>query len=59
MPCYLDTQSERNVPFYEHLGFSVAQKFTLLGTDLNSWAMLRKHRLHSSAGGPERLRMNA
>jgi ribosomal protein S18 acetylase RimI-like enzyme len=54
MPCYLDTQSARNVPFYEHLGFNVAQKFTLLGTELNSWAMLRKHRVHSSAGGPDR-----
>jgi ribosomal protein S18 acetylase RimI-like enzyme len=46
-PCYLDTQSERNVPFYERLGFRVAQRSTLAGTEIVSWAMVRKHRSRS------------
>jgi ribosomal protein S18 acetylase RimI-like enzyme len=59
MPCYLDTQSERNVPFYEHLGFSVAQRFNLPGTAIKGWAMLRNHRLDSSSGATQRQGMKS
>ena len=41
LPCFLETQSPRNVALYEHLGFRVAEEGTVPGSDLKSWAMLR------------------
>lgn len=39
LPCYLETQSERNVRFYEKHGFEVANAGAIRG--LPVWAMLR------------------
>ncbi len=41
LPCYLETQAERNVALYEHLGFRVTEEGSIPGTDIKSWAMLR------------------
>jgi GNAT superfamily N-acetyltransferase len=40
-PCFLETQGEKNVALYEHLGFRVAEMGTVPGSDVKSWAMLR------------------
>ena len=29
LPCYLDTEDEKNVPIYEHLGFRVVEEVTI------------------------------
>ena len=42
LPCYLETLDEHNVPLYEHLGFKVVDKATVLKTSLTYWAMLRE-----------------
>lgn len=42
LPCYLETQDEKNIPIYEHYGFKVVEKGTVPGTELNHWAMLRE-----------------
>ena len=44
LPCYLETLDERNVPLYEHFGFSVAEESAIPETDLTNWAMLREAR---------------
>jgi len=41
LPCYLETQSERNVELYEHLGFRVVDEGIIPGSGIKSWAMLR------------------
>ncbi|MFC2013661.1 GNAT family N-acetyltransferase [Chloroflexota bacterium] len=41
LPCYVTTQNERNVPFYQHHGFKVVEKVIIPGTVVNHWAMLR------------------
>jgi len=41
LPCYLETNNEKNVPIYEHYGFKVVEEDTIPGTDVNHWAMLR------------------
>jgi len=42
LPCYLETQDEKNISTYQRYGFEVVQVDTVPGTDLNHWAMLRK-----------------
>ena len=42
LPCYLETQDEKNIPIYQHYGFKVVEVGTVPGTELNHWAMLRK-----------------
>jgi GNAT superfamily N-acetyltransferase len=42
VPCYLDTQTEKNVIIYEHYGFKVVEEFRIPGTHFSNWAMLRK-----------------
>jgi ribosomal protein S18 acetylase RimI-like enzyme len=44
LPCYLETPDERNVPLYEHFGFTVVDRSTIPETDLANWAMLRPKR---------------
>ena len=39
LPCYLETQTERNVEFYEKRGFKVSEASTIRG--LRLWTMLR------------------
>ena len=42
LPCFLETQSERNVAFYRRYGFEVVEVGTIPGTDLSHWTMLRQ-----------------
>lgn len=41
LPCYLETQNERNVSIYLHFGFKVLETSTIPGTAVRHWAMLR------------------
>jgi len=40
-PCFLETQAEKNVALYEHLGFRVVEVGAVPGGSVKSWAMLR------------------
>ncbi len=40
-PCYLETQNERNLPFYERHGFEVASDGEVPRRGLRVWAMVR------------------
>jgi len=40
VPIYLETESERNVSFYERLGFEVVNKFQVPLLDLPMWEMV-------------------
>jgi len=42
LPCFLETENERNVAIYQHYGFEVVEKATIPGAGLTSWAMLRQ-----------------
>lgn len=42
LPCYLETDTEDNVIFYQKRGFEVANKGNVPGQDLTLWTMLRK-----------------
>ncbi len=42
LPCYLETQAEKNVGIYEHLGFKVVEEGIVPGSNVTSWAMLRE-----------------
>ncbi len=42
LPCYLETQNEKNVPIYQHYGFKVVEESTVPGTKVTNWAMLRE-----------------
>jgi GNAT superfamily N-acetyltransferase len=41
LPCFLDTQLEKNVSLYQHFGFKVVEEGTIPGSNVKSWAMLR------------------
>lgn len=47
LPCYLETENERNVPIFQHYGFEVVEADTIPGSDVYNWAMLRKPALIS------------
>jgi GNAT superfamily N-acetyltransferase len=42
LPCYLDTEVEKNVALYQHHGFRVLDDTIVPGTDVRSWGMLRE-----------------
>ncbi|TFG28208.1 MAG: N-acetyltransferase [Promethearchaeota archaeon] len=42
LPCYLETQIEKNVSIYQHFDFDVLEKALIPEANLNSWSMLRK-----------------
>jgi ribosomal protein S18 acetylase RimI-like enzyme len=42
LPCYIETQAEKNVALYEHLGFKVVEEGTMPGSEVRSWAMVRE-----------------
>ena len=42
LPCYLDTQTESNVRFYEKYGFVVVSEGEVPGHPMRIWAMLRQ-----------------
>ena len=41
-PCYLDTQSEANLSFYDHFGFQVVATGRLPGTEIPHWLLRRE-----------------
>lgn len=42
LPCYLETNNEKNVPIYQNFGFKVLEEAQLPGTEVLNWAMLRE-----------------
>lgn len=40
-PAYLETETEGNVRYYEHLGFEVVEEVTAAGLELPMWLMIR------------------
>lgn len=42
--CYLETQTERNVAFYEKRGFAVVSESVIPGQEIRLWTMLREPR---------------
>ncbi|MFI0258633.1 GNAT family N-acetyltransferase [Streptomyces sp. NPDC017056] len=42
VPAFLETSDERNVRFYEHLGFTVTADYPLPGGGPRTWAMTRR-----------------
>jgi len=43
-PCYLETQSEKNVAFYQRQGFEVVSDGVVPGQNVMAWMMLREAR---------------
>jgi GNAT superfamily N-acetyltransferase len=41
LPCYLDTEVEKNVAIYQRYGFRVVDDSIVVGTGIRSWGMLR------------------
>lgn len=39
--CYLETNNEANVPYYERFAFEVVAEATVPGSSLGHWSMLR------------------
>ena len=44
MPCYLETQTERNTRFYQRHGFQIMSQAVMPGSDMTIYAMLRAPR---------------
>lgn len=44
LPCYLDTNNEKNIRLYEYFGFKVVKKYQIPGSEVINWSMLRKSR---------------
>lgn len=42
MPCYLETNAKKNVAIYRRFGFEVVSEDKLTGTEVTTFAMLRK-----------------
>jgi len=42
VPCYLDTQNEKNVPMYQHFGFKIVEEGMVPDSPVRHWAMLRE-----------------
>ncbi len=42
LPCFLETNIEKNVAIYQRFGFGVVSEDEIPGTELMSFAMLRK-----------------
>lgn len=41
VPVWLETETESNVRFYEHLGFEIAEETVIPGIDMRMWGMLK------------------
>jgi ribosomal protein S18 acetylase RimI-like enzyme len=41
LPCFLETQNEKNVKIYQHYGFKIIDKTTIPNSTLEHWSMLR------------------
>ena len=46
VPCFLETMTEKNVRFYQHLGFRMIEEADIPKTNLTNWAMLREAQVH-------------
>src|SRR5260221_95631 len=44
LPCYLETENPRNVPFYQKHGFKVMSEDEVTNCRLHVWSMLREPR---------------
>ncbi len=44
LPCYLHTENERNIKFYEHFGFELIGKNKVPNFDFYHYAMLRNRK---------------
>jgi ribosomal protein S18 acetylase RimI-like enzyme len=42
VPCYLETNKEKNVGIYQHFGFEIVEEGIIPETSVPYWAMLRK-----------------
>jgi ribosomal protein S18 acetylase RimI-like enzyme len=42
LPCYVDTQTEKNASMYEHYGFKVVEQFRIPDTQFDNWVMIRQ-----------------
>jgi len=42
LPCYLETETEKNVSLYQHFDFKVIDEFIIPETTVKLWAMLRE-----------------
>lgn len=40
--CFLETQTESNIPIYQKYGFKIMDKFEIPKTNLHHWGMIRK-----------------
>ena len=43
LPCFLDTQIEKNVSIYQRYGFKIVERGVIPGTEIPHWAMLREN----------------
>jgi ribosomal protein S18 acetylase RimI-like enzyme len=41
LPCYLETTSERNIPFYQYFDFEIVDEGEFPGSDVIFWDMIR------------------
>ena len=45
LPCYLETEGEKNVSMYQHFGFEVVDEFVVPNTQDKLVAMLRQPKI--------------
>jgi len=50
MPCYLETETERNVEFYKKRGFEVVSEGEVPGYSLKLWSLLREPLAYTANG---------
>ncbi len=43
LPCYLDTNNEKNVDLYQYFGFKTLKKYQIPDTDVMNWSMIREN----------------
>jgi len=53
LPCYLETEGEKNVAMYKHFGFKVIEEFTIPETREKLVAMLREPVISNLKEGPK------
>ena len=42
IPCFLDTNNEKNLPIYARFGFKILKEYEIHGTSIVNWAMIRE-----------------
>jgi len=42
IPCFLDTNNEKNLPIYARFGFKILKEYEIPGTSIVNWAMIRE-----------------